>query len=473
MPISATIPIISSPSFVNYDAGIDDDLLKLAFTILTIQLVQRSQILKVIRDEIAPERPIPEVLDIIARLPCRNLWTTNYDRLIERSFAAIGRPIDPVSSARDLSIRSRAGATRLFKMHGTVENLNDIVISTDDYELYRVNRGAFLTVLQAHMTSFSMLFVGLSFSDPNVRHVLAMIRESFSASPPEHFAIVRPPQRASYSSDDHFNAHLTQHKLWSEDLLRYGLRVVEVDSYDEVPALLREVERRIARDRVWVSGSWPVGTAGWSVDKLVLFIAFVVPGFVALKTYALLCPSGSRHAATEIVDAISFSSINYALLIWPILSIHIHDVRTTAPTVYAIFWVFVLLIAPMAWAGLFFKLRHTQFFQKSLPHPTAKPWDYLFAQRKPYWVIVTLKDGKKIGGRYDSKSFASSNPAPEQLYLEQAWHLSEAGGLERPRTDSAGILVLSADIESVELFQITTGASSEQNPAEPASSPAT
>lgn len=211
----------------------------------------------------------------------------------------------------------------------------------------------------------------------------------------------------------------------------------------------------------------------WSVDKLVLFIAFVVPGFVALKTYALLCPSGSRHAATETVDAISFSSINYALLIWPILSIHTHDVRTTAPTVYAIFWVFVLLIAPMAWAGLFFKLRHTQFFQKSLPHPTAKPWDYLFAQRKPYWVIVTLMDGKKIGGRYDSKSFASSNPAPEQLYLEQAWHLSEAGGLERPRTDSAGILVLSADIESVELFQITTGASSEQNPAEPASSPAT
>lgn len=211
----------------------------------------------------------------------------------------------------------------------------------------------------------------------------------------------------------------------------------------------------------------------WSADKLIVFIGFVVPGFVSLKTYALLSPSGSRHAATEIVDAVSFSSINYALLSWPILSIHAHDVGATAPTVFAIFWVFVLLIAPMAWACLFFKLRHTQFFQKSLPHPTAKPWDYLFAQRKPYWVIVTLKDGKKIGGRYDSKSFASSNPAPEQLYLEQAWQLSEAGGLERPRTDSAGILVLSAEIESVELFHITVGASSEQKPIEHTVSPGT
>jgi len=26
----------------------------------------------------------------------------------------------------------------------------------------------------------------------------------------------------------------------------------------------------------------------WSADKLLLFIAFVVPGFVPLKTYALL-----------------------------------------------------------------------------------------------------------------------------------------------------------------------------------------
>lgn len=209
----------------------------------------------------------------------------------------------------------------------------------------------------------------------------------------------------------------------------------------------------------------------WSADKLVLFIAFVVPGFVSLKTYALLSPSGSRQAATEIVDAVSFSSINYALLSWSIFSIHVHEVRTNAPTLYAIFWVFVLLIAPMAWACLFFKLRHTQFFQKSLPHPTAKLWDYLFAQRKPYWVVVTLKEGKKIAGRYDSKSFASSNPAQEQLYLEQAWHLSDTGGFERPRADSAGVLVLSADIESVELFNITVGASNEQKRIEPIVSP--
>jgi hypothetical protein len=142
-------------------------------------------------------------------------------------------------------------------MHGSVERLDDIVISTDDYELYRKNRGAFLPLLQAHMTSFSMLFIGLSFTDPSVRHVLSMIRESFSTNPPEHFAIVRPPHRSEYLTDDEFNARLTQHQLWEDDLLRYGLQVIEIDEYDEVPTLLQDIERRVAGKRVWVSGSWP------------------------------------------------------------------------------------------------------------------------------------------------------------------------------------------------------------------------
>ena len=219
----------------------------------------KTRILTVIRNEVGVDKPVPVPLEVIARLPIRTIWTTNYDRLIERAFSAIGRPVDTISASSDLAIRARPGAARLYKMHGSVDRLDDIVISTDDYELYRNRRGAFLPLLQAHMTSFSMLFVGLSFTDPNIRHVLSLIRESFHAAPPEHFAIVRPPHRAEYSSDDEFNARLTQHNLWAADLVRYGLHVIEIDRYEEVPELLQDVERRVATNRVWVSGSWPMG----------------------------------------------------------------------------------------------------------------------------------------------------------------------------------------------------------------------
>lgn len=192
-------------------------------------------------------------------------------------------------------------------------------------------------------------------------------------------------------------------------------------------------------------------------NKLLLFIAFVIPGFVSLKTYALLFPSESKDSDKLLIDAVAYSSINYAILLWPIYSIEIHQIRQSHPTAYVLFYVFVLLIAPITWACVLKKLRTTEFFQRSMPHPTAKPWDFVFAQRLPYWAIVTLKDGKKIAGRYDSSSFASSAPATEQLYLEEHWVLNEDGGFDRPRTNTAGILILSSEIVTVEFFKLTAG----------------
>lgn len=195
----------------------------------------------------------------------------------------------------------------------------------------------------------------------------------------------------------------------------------------------------------------------WDANKLLLFIAFVIPGFVSLKTYELLFPGAQKESDKLLIDAVAYSSFNYALLLWPIYSVETNQVRESHPTAYALFYVFVLLIAPIAWACTLKKLRTTEFFQRSMPHPTAKPWDFVFAQRKPYWAVVTLKDGKRIAGRYDSASFASSAPATEQLYLEENWALNDDGGFERPRTETAGILILSSEIVTVEFFKLTAG----------------
>ncbi|MCK7118903.1 SIR2 family protein [Enterobacter roggenkampii] len=221
-----------------------------------------TRVREVIKKKISPDKPIPDTVEVIARLPIRHIWTTNYDRLVERAFQAINRPLEPISGAENLSLKTTYGASRLYKMHGSVDRVDDLVISTDDYELFRSKRGAYLPLFQAHLTSMSMLFVGISFSDPNIKHVLSLIRESFKDAPPEHFAIVRPPQLSDFASEDEYKARFTQHTLWAKDLKRYGLQVVEIENYDEVPELLRKVERRVAAKRVWVSGSWPVEHGG-------------------------------------------------------------------------------------------------------------------------------------------------------------------------------------------------------------------
>lgn len=227
-----------------------------------------TRVRNVIKNEIGPDKPIPETVSIISRLPVRHIWTTNYDRLIERAFEAIRRPLTPVSGPKDLALRVTPGASLLYKMHGSVERPEDIVISTDDYELFRSRRGQYLPLFQAHLTSMSMLFIGISFTDPNIRHVLSLIRESFTDAPPEHFAIVRTPQEADFTSNSEYKARLAQHNLWTRDLKRYGLMAVEVADYAEIPGLLRQVERRVAVRRIWVSGSWPLELGGSEAANL-------------------------------------------------------------------------------------------------------------------------------------------------------------------------------------------------------------
>src|ERR1017187_10130580 len=92
---------------------------------------------------------------------------------------------------------------------------------------------------------------------------------------------------------------------------------------------------------------------------------------------------------------------------------------------------------------------------EALCPPEQKPWDFVFGQRNPYWIIVHLKDLRKIAGVYGGRSFASSNPAPPQIYLEEVWELDEAGHFIRAVEESEGILILESEILAVELFRYT------------------
>ena len=89
---------------------------------------------------------------------------------------------------------------------------------------------------------------------------------------------------------------------------------------------------------------------------------------------------------------------------------------------------------------------------KYVIHPVSKPWDYVFGKKQSYWVIVHLNDGRRIGGRFDTNSFASTDPAKEQIYLEELWNLDENGGFAK-RVDRTGGIIISEDsILAVELL---------------------
>jgi len=129
------------------------------------------------------------------------------------------------------------------------------------------------------------------------------------------------------------------------------------------------------------------------------------------------------------------------------------DVSSKCPIAYIFSIFFILFIMPLLWPLILLKVSSLNCISKHIIHPIKKPWDFIFGKKEAFWIIVTLKNGTKIGGKYDSKSFASSFPAEEQIYLEEVWRLDESGKFVNAISGSKGILISGGNILAIEFLR--------------------
>src|SRR5262249_7683257 len=94
-------------------------------------------------------------------------------------------------------------------------------------------------------------FLGVGFADPNLNLLLGRLRSTSGAGQKQHYWIVRS------SKADERRAYWD--RLRADDLQRYGIHALAVDSYEEIPELLGEVAERCTVERraktVFISGS--------------------------------------------------------------------------------------------------------------------------------------------------------------------------------------------------------------------------
>jgi len=253
----------------------------------------RARIGQVVKDNFADKTDVPANHRILARLPVRHIWTTNYDRLIERAWELQRRHIDVKALRSDLNISDSWADTTLYKMHGTVAHPAEIVIATDDYELYRRQRGGFLQLLNGHLIGLHFLFLGFSFRDPNIGHLLGLIRETMDETPTQHYAIVRRPKtHVGTDADRIYEYEKSRHSHWIHDLQRYGINCIEVDEYDDVTTLLAELEASVARRSIFVSGSYPEALRD-SQRELIETVSAAVGEIIASKDLRLVSGFGA------------------------------------------------------------------------------------------------------------------------------------------------------------------------------------
>lgn len=192
---------------------------------------------------------------ILARLPIFTYWTTNYDPSIENALKAAGKVVD-VKHASDHLVQTVHGREAIvYKMHGDYQDAANAVLCKGDYETYHIKRGDFLTALAGDLLSKMFLFIGFSFTDPNMEYVLSRLHTRYGQHQRKHYCFVKREAQSDKDKPEDFAYRRAKQELFIKDLERYNIRVVMVDEYPEITAILKRVEARYKSKTVFISGA--------------------------------------------------------------------------------------------------------------------------------------------------------------------------------------------------------------------------
>ena len=191
----------------------------------------------------------------------------------------------------------------------------------------------------------------------------------------------------------------------------------------------------------------------FNIEVLYLIILFFIPGFISIKIYDLLIPTEKRDFSKSVLEVISYSCINFALLFWILILINQKNFYENSKFWYFGLTILVIFIFPMIWPIILKNLLTSKLLKGKIIHPTPKAWDYLFSLGEPFWVLIHLKNGDLIGGLYGENSFASSFPNEQDLYLEEVWIANENGEFIKKIEQTGGLLIKGQEIEFLEFFK--------------------
>lgn len=185
---------------------------------------------------------------ILARLPIEIYWTTNYDNLIENALIEAGKTPDIKSKHTHLGINKPKRDAIVYKMHGDINDIAETVLTKHEYEDYDEKREFFSNAFKNDLISKTFLFIGFSFSDPNLDYLISRIRTAYKQN-------VRGDDYY-FIEKEHESQKITKQNLKINSLKRYGLNPILVDSYtNDIPLILREIELRFLRNTILISGS--------------------------------------------------------------------------------------------------------------------------------------------------------------------------------------------------------------------------
>lgn len=189
-----------------------------------------------------PENPL---LNLLLEVPYNSIWTTNYDKLIEKRLEKQFIGCNPITKDEDLANVTKGSKINVYKMNGDVTDTTSMIITKNDYEHYAQKHPLLLTFLKRELVSSTFLFAGYSFSDSLVLNCLNSLKEFLGDSCNCHYAFMLVDDMVT-----------TETLYFFEDMhIRYNVKCLALQKND-IHLLVKELIKKIREKKVFISGAY-------------------------------------------------------------------------------------------------------------------------------------------------------------------------------------------------------------------------
>lgn len=96
--------------------------------------------------------------------------TTNYDNFIEDNI--LDKDYTVFTKQHELFSKNSYNISELYKIHGSIDDVNTIIITQEDYNSFNRDRKLFIAKMLTLFSESPIIFLGYSFTDENIRQIV-------------------------------------------------------------------------------------------------------------------------------------------------------------------------------------------------------------------------------------------------------------------------------------------------------------